>query len=61
MAASTMEGPIDDIHLLLSGEADEVDGVPGHPDRQLRVPRVVVRTRGVRELVAGCVKGVDDA
>src|SRR5580765_5761725 len=37
MTASAVEGPIDDVHLLLAREADEVDRVPGHADGQARV------------------------
>src|SRR3954468_15178456 len=32
-----MERPGDDVALLLPGEPDEVDRVPGHPDGQLRI------------------------
>ena len=32
-----VERPVDDVELLLAGELDEVDGVAGHADRQLRV------------------------
>src|SRR3954469_691756 len=36
VATSRMPGPVeravDDIHLLLAGQTDEVDGIAGHPD-----------------------------
>src|SRR5215203_7562063 len=32
-----VERAVDDVHLLLAGEPHEVDGIPGHSDRERRV------------------------
>src|SRR4051812_24469925 len=32
--AASVERPVDDVHLLRAGEADEIDRVPGHADRE---------------------------
>lgn len=32
-----MEGTVDDIKLLLTGQLDEIHGVAGNPDGQLRI------------------------
>src|SRR5262245_40214743 len=37
MRAGSVEGPVDDVHLLLAREPHEVHRVAGHPDRQARV------------------------
>src|SRR6185436_3130153 len=33
----SVEGAIDDVHLLLAGEPDEIHGIARHADRQARI------------------------
>src|SRR5690242_14163782 len=35
--SASVEGAIDDVHLLLASETDEVHRVAGHTDRQVRI------------------------
>ena len=42
MVTPPVEGAGDHVELLLAGEPDEVDRVPGHPDGQLRVALGVI-------------------
>src|SRR5262245_35662313 len=35
--SAPMEGPVDDVHLLLAAEAHEVHGVAGNPDGQVGI------------------------
>src|SRR4051812_26240105 len=54
VVTSRMPGPVeravDDIHLLLAGQTDEVDGIAGHPDGEARV--LLRMVDGVQEHVA---------
>src|SRR5215471_1896389 len=37
MAGSSMEGPVDDVHLLVARQSDEVHCITGYADRQTRI------------------------